>query len=929
MSGVNESFINLQKCFFPNSLCSVSTNGKNKLFDISTGKIENYITAGNSVAYAYEKLSESGDIEMSFCTEIDKISASAISVVCFLHKSGMSEDEIFDSITDNIFNDTKLNEYNEHTASHIPIAALELSDFSQIPVNLYSMKLLPEYASYLFLRITAQPEGDDITVDFGNELTQIDKSRNYFSFAIPLTDNMDLDNNRNPSKEYLDSIDPIFRQVFQESFSSKYIINKPSVRKPVSTSFAGKSTVEKNSTEKKTTSSFNTNKAIEEIKKRTDSCLNSDENVVAILNKIISMGDVSDNDRKAPDLFKKATSANGGLKVSANTNNAVCFNNFVTSLDEINSPDFEKLSDIKTGKPTDTKYCAVITSTDAKKIDINTADEKRALVVAVFREFMRMVVNLFGENGEIPESKFDIVFSGNAKVSSGGGNNHKVGVNNFNATRVSSIKSASADSSGSMGSKISGSTIKRTATFAKNNDTSVNVVEYKGLDLYDLEEDKYKDLHEFRWRHVNRQARIIEAHDGDTLNILVSIPVNEFQDASHIGRGGKKQSVCYLDGTCHNSGSYIMNFKVRCYNIDAAETYTEHGLKLAAAMTLLQNYLEDKKVPVTVTFQGSNTYDREVAEININGIDLSSSFDKLRLNVNGEEEPLVLYPYSGAKKSNFSKRYLCMQGGLDPETATDSEINDCKLKKEEQEEFLQSDECKEAAKLIMEQFITLFNLNDVKVNTPPKLTKSPSTTAATKFGVGNKMADLKSKLANKISNAPIEDSVKPDVKAPAKTSMFKTGMFNKGGSSDETAPSKTSLLLKLKDRQNNSKSTEETTPKISKLNLLKKSEPTTTEVKKPVSILKSGTKLAIAKAPEVKKSATKKTTQKSNSDDEADSDEEPDIEESIGFEAAAEIDEDDFDEQDSDSSSDSSDDDQANEEEEVEEGEEIEYDSDM
>lgn len=925
MSGVNESFINLQKCFFPNSLCSISTNGKNKLFDITTSKIENYITAGNNVAYAYEKLSESGDVEMSFCTEIDKISASAISVVCFLHKSGMNEDEIFDSIAENIFNDTKLNEYNEHTASHIPITALELSDFSEIPVNLYSMKLLPEYANDLFLRITAQPDGDDITVDFGNELTQIDKSRNYFSFAIPFTDNMDLDDDRNPSKEYLDSIEPIFRQIFQESVSSKYLINKPSTRKIVSTAFAGKSTAEKNSTEKKPVSSFNTNKAIEEIKKRTDSCLNSDENVVAILNKIISMGDVNDNDRKAPDLFKKATSSNGGLKVSANTNNAVCFNNFVTSLDEIDSSDFEKLSDIKTGKPTDTKYCAVITSTDAKKIDISTADEKRALVVAVFREFMRMVVNLFGENGEIPESKFEIVFSGNAKVSSGGGNNHKVGVNNFNATRVSSIKSASADSSGSMGSKISGSTIKRTATYAKNN-TSIDVVEYKGLDLYDLEEDKYKDLHAFRWRHVNRHARIIEAHDGDTLNVLVSIPVNEFHDASHIGRGGKKQSVCYLDGSCQNSGSYVMNFKVRCYNIDAAETYTEHGLKLTAAMTLLQNYLDDKKVPVTISFQGSTTYDREVAEITINNVDLSSAFDKLRIEVNGEEEPLVLYPYSGAKKSNFSKRYLCMQGGIDPETATETEINDCKLKKEEQEEYLQSDECKEAAKLIMEQFITLFNLNEVKVNTPPKLTKSPSTTAS-KFGIGSKMADIKSKLANKISNSPIEETVKAEVKTPAKTSMFKTGMFNKGGSSDDAPVSKTSLLLKLKDRQNNTKSTEETTPKISKLNLLKKSEPTT-EIKKPVSILKSGTKLSINKAPEVKKANTKQN-KKSNSDDEADSDDEPDIQESIGFEAAAEADDDDFDEHDSDSSSDSSDDDQANEEQEVEEGEEIEYDSDM
>lgn len=763
MSSSNEIVKNIQSCAFPNALCATKTGGTLRAYDISDGKVVNNLRANTELGFFFIYYDDEDDPVTSFVLDQALIKSHSIFSLCVLKPKDMSVEDAISGCEELLqhFDGDFVMHYSDLTGSRFPRTILETVIGTEDPLNVFSMKTITKLDKFTVFTASDSSEGWKTVV---GEISGDDNLK----LAIPTFEGQDDD-----------EVATLLNDRIIESLTETYTIQKLtlSTKKAVLTGFASKSGV-------KTASVSTVAKAVEtfdaemdKLRNNSKSCLNSDANVAKIVEKTAEIIELSKKvtftaeDRFAIDLYKGAQS-DKNIKAKPPGNFPCSFEAMPQSLDTVDSMEFHE-------KPKyDSKFFYTITGANFKEMGVSTNDRK-AFIQAVVREFARKIIELYGDDGVISDEKYIEIFEGRANISNSGGS-HGPAINRFNKALVATGKQSETTAKPSATNRFAGLLNRGATAPAKSPISSVakpvsristpnfakkpaaeTVVEVSSTfdDLYDVTRETIDNLHSFRWKHVNRECRIVEApHDGDTMKVLVKIPVREFHDTFHEVRN-KKEHLCILDGEVTTTGNYLILFDIRCHEYDAAETYTQHGLDMTKAMHMLYDTLNEKRIKQTITFTGSSTFEREVADIYINGVRLAEAFSKLEI----DGEPLVLYPYSGREKSKFSAKYLAQQTGV--EDPTQDDLNEAKLKKADQAEYLETQECMERGKIIYEQMVELFKLNEVQEPVKKTITANPASTAKTlltKTTTASKPASVTS-LLNKLS---IGNGVKAAEKAP-------------------------------------------------------------------------------------------------------------------------------------------------------------------
>lgn len=751
------------------------TSGKVKVYNLETQEVENTIPDGFELGYIFVSYSDEGNIQMFVVKKFDEVSSSAVFVHTLCYPKGKKTDDIIDSyieILGELVPDYVLH-LSEENVPHIPSSIIKNKSSSDDVINIVSMKVLnPDMYGYFEMFKIFFSKDETVTYQNDGVPDDIPDDMLTLKVAVPLHEDMDID-----------LICGLLSSVMKESIASTFDLKAPTAvaKRAITSSLGGSSGVKASSVSSTPKTVQNYPEVIQKVRDFSDSCINSQDNIAKILRKLgllyrsVQSGEnITAETRLAVDMYKGAKKEQN-LKAKAVTNFKLSFDKWPNSLDEVDGMAFD------TKERYDANFFVTITTNDFKTLGVTNQDEKRGVLVALVREYARQLIRIYGDNGVISDDRYEELFNGDVKPESSSTSGN-ASLNNFNKLRTgisakTGSTAASARIQSTMASKTTASkpasSISALSKFSKPNfakaaDAKIeSVVVDEGVDVYDIPESEIEEMHPFRWTHQECACRILSAHDGDTLDALVDIPVQDFGKAVYLeGRAHKPAPVCKLNGQCSTSLSMKMIFKIRCFNYDAAETYTKKGLVLTKAFEKFIAKITELRVPCTVTFEGANNNNREVATVRINDITLADGFSELSI----DDIQYIKYPYNGHEKSDFSDQFEDLHGEVGPRTqATKNSF----LRKEYtvlKKEFLESDECNEEAQTLYDQMIKIFKIQtDVKKSTvnPTKSAKqilqkteeapAKTSSALAKFGLGKKTEEAppeKSRMSALIGKKP-------------------------------------------------------------------------------------------------------------------------------------------------------------------------------
>jgi hypothetical protein len=396
------------------------------------------------------------------------------------------------------------------------------------------------------------------------------------------------------------------------------------------------------------------------------------DNVKRALTQVLSTG--TGAREQAFNAIKGFAKGTKTVKRSANT--VVSFNRVPLNLNQLT--EFQSNGTITEGPGGAYAFCVTTSGAQGMK-----PDAKKALIKAIVIAWFKALIEQFGPNF----SEADIM-----AALPGSGGAPSTPVTNYSG----SYGAPTAAPTGTYGSAPAVGAYGRPATNAYSNlaitqpgqisngtssvygassTTSSSTPIQRDLFSYSLEE--LTKLSKFGLFYRNLEGIITrDIMDADTFEIACKVPIDDFHVQRRHTAGGiirENEETCLLNGECKTSSSWIINFKVRVYNVDAAESKTVIGHVLKEAFKRLVEDLYKTHAKVIVHFTGAHTYDRYVAEIIINDIEMGAGLDKL--NYKGQK--MALYPYSGTEKSHFSDDLPLLANYTESPDLLEQDMDEC------------------------------------------------------------------------------------------------------------------------------------------------------------------------------------------------------------------------------------------------------------
>lgn len=176
----------------------------------------------------------------------------------------------------------------------------------------------------------------------------------------------------------------------------------------------------------------------------------------------------------------------------------------------------------------------------------------------------------------------------------------------------------------------------------------------KVTEVDDVPPEAIAHLGDFNFKGLNGRGKVIDIIDGDTMRILVYIPIGTLAEKGTPTGRGKNPPLKYPLATSIREGGFFAVFKVRLLGLDTAEKNTRPG-QVAKELTI-QRYHEINNI-VYYVFEGFDKYGRLLATFyadsartdNLNKFLVDREFD-----VDGTPSVVAQY-YDGGTKSDYMK----------------------------------------------------------------------------------------------------------------------------------------------------------------------------------------------------------------------------------------------------------------------------------
>jgi hypothetical protein len=671
----------LNTCSFPASVC-VPRDGKIRMYDVIKAEVVTTLPTDYAYGFFSVSLSETMEFEIKVVSRPEEIPAGTTLAytICYPRRQSQETIDLLKSFVTDTYGDYML-PFTDETAPRFPRALLDRIRGRSDPTNVYSMKTLPNEVLDPFDLYSIFPDEGTFAVRAGGFADA------EAVFAVPFS-------------EQSQEVATILLDRFLESRDSDYEIRTPSIdRRVVAGNMGSKSGARVgDAISNKPTVDYGD--YVRRVEEHGDSIIHSDANVANAFKLFRELMDPSartkSNEKRSVDAYKSGNPKNkNGLKAGASANPSVSFREFPRRLVDVDSFAFDSTPDATAA------FYASMTPLDTKdKVGFKTGGDKTGLMMAIMREYFRKLILLYGTDGEISTVVYNNLLQGLTSPQNAAASTPKVSTLNKLQSSARVGTAATTRPTTSFMSRVQKS---------RTDDVIVN----SGGSIYDIPASEYESLHPFVFAGEPREMKILDAHDGDTLTVFAKFPMRDFGEAVvPAGRGKNKHDtrVCNLMGECSESLTMYLKFEIRCFNYDAAETYTYEGLVHAKALQMLVDEINAKRVPCTVTFMGKSTYNRQVGDVIINGVPLRDVVRTMTL----DDHDLVLSDYDGHEKSEFSKPFLKAQG-------------DHKLTSAEQSAYLNSEECLDRARPLFEEFMRAFSVDSFTAETPKTDTPTPKT----------------------------------------------------------------------------------------------------------------------------------------------------------------------------------------------------------